>query len=119
MLRSFTLLIIGMFCTTIAISQTTIQGKIAETGTGEPVLFAAVALYKNDVLISGAESDLDGNYSFTDVSPGSYDIEASFVGLQSQRIVGVVAKDGKVNIVNIQMEQASVLATQEEIVIKE
>ena len=119
MLRSFTLLIIGMFITTIAISQTTIQGKISETGTGEPVLFAAVALYKNDVLIAGAESDFDGNYSFTDVSPGSYDIEASFVGLQSQKIIGVVAKDGKVNIVNIKMEQASVLATQEEIVIKE
>jgi outer membrane receptor for ferrienterochelin and colicin len=119
MLRSFILLIIGVLCTTIAISQTTIQGKITETGTGEPVLFAAVALYKNDVLITGAESDFDGNYSFTDVSPGTYDIEASFVGLQSQKLVGVVAKDGKVNIVNIEMEQASVLATQEEIVIKE
>lgn len=100
-------------------SQTTIQGKISETGTGEPVLFAAVALYKNDVLITGAESDFDGNYTFTDVSPGTYDIEASFVGLQSQKLVGVVAKDGKTNIVNIEMEQASVLATQEEIVIKE
>lgn len=119
MLRSFTLLIIAFFCTTIAISQTTIQGKISEVDTGEPVLFATVALYKNDVLISGTESDFDGNYSFTDVSPGSYDIEASFVGLQSQRLAGVVAKDGKVNVVNIELEQRSVLATEEEIVIKE
>jgi len=119
MLRSFTLLIIALFCTTIAISQTTIQGKISEVDTGEPVLFATVALYKNDVLITGAESDFDGNYSFSDVSPGTYDLEASFVGLQSQRLAGVVVKDGKVNIVNIELEQASVLATSEDIVIVE
>ena len=119
MIKNLSLLLISLFCASVAMSQTTIQGKITEVETGEPVLFAAVALYKNDVLITGTESDFDGNYSFADLSPGTYDVEVSILNLQDQRIAGVVAKEGKVNILNVKMEEASILATQQEIVIKE
>ena len=116
MLEKITLLIIGILCTTIAISQTTIQGKISEKKSGEPVLFATLSLYKNDVLITGTESDYDGNYIFDNVTSGVYDIESSFVGFQSQRIVGIVVKDGRVNKVDIEMEQDSILIEEIDIV---
>jgi outer membrane receptor protein involved in Fe transport len=119
MIKNLSLLLIALFCASVAIGQTTIQGKITEVETGEPVLFAAVALYKNDVLITGTESDFDGNYSFADLSPGTYDVEVTILNLQDQRISGVVAKEGKVNILNVKMEEASILATQQDIVIKE
>lgn len=100
----------------MAFSQTTIQGKISEEDTGEAVLFATIALYKNDVLMQGAESDFDGNYSFSDIDPGTYDIEVTFLGLQTQRITGIIAKAGKVNLVNVSMKEESVLIEGVEIV---
>ena len=99
------LLLLFMLFGGVAFSQTTIQGKITEEATGEAVLFATIALYKNDVLMSGTESDFDGNYSFSDIDPGTYAIEVSFLGLATQRIQGIIAKAGKVNVVDISMKE--------------
>ena len=58
------------------IAQTSLEGNVTDVTNGDPILFGAVALYKNDVLITGVETDLDGNYFFSDVDPGTYDVEA-------------------------------------------
>jgi outer membrane receptor protein involved in Fe transport len=76
-------------------AQTSLEGKITEEGTGEPVIFATVALYKGGTLISGSESDLDGNYIFSNIYPGTYDVEVSFIGLATRRENGVIVKNGK------------------------
>ena len=93
----------------MAFGQTSIQGKITEEASGEAVLFATIALYKNGVLMQGVESDFDGNYSFSDIDPGTYDLEVSFLGLTTQRVQGVIAKAGKVNMVNVAMKEESQL----------
>ncbi|NNF20986.1 MAG: TonB-dependent receptor plug domain-containing protein [Saprospiraceae bacterium] len=116
MLKNFTLFILCFFFSGLAISQTSLQGKITEEGTGEAVLFATIALYKNDVLLTGTESDFDGNYFFSDIDPGTYDIEVSFLGLQTQRIAGIVAKAGKVNVADVSMKEEGVLVDVIEIV---
>jgi len=100
----------------VAFSQTSLQGKITQVADGEVVLFANVALYKNDVLITVVESDFDGNFSFSDIDPGTYDVESSFLGLQTTRVSGVVAKAGKVNIVDVVMKEEGVLVDVIEIV---
>ncbi len=114
--KNFTLFILCLFISGIAFSQTSLQGKITEEGTGEVVLFATIALYKNEVLLTGTESDFDGNYFFSDIDPGTYDIEVSFLGLQTQRVAGVVAKAGKVNIVDVFMKEEGVLVDVIEII---
>ena len=70
-----------------------ISGKIVDKEMGDVLLFANVALFQNDILITGTETDLDGNFQFTNLEPGLYDIEASYVGYQSQRLVGVEIKE--------------------------
>ena len=89
----FFLLIIGIQATT----QTTLEGKVSDAENGEAVLFCTVALYKNDVLTDGAESDLDGNYFFSNVEPGTYDVEVSYVGYTTERQVGVIVNAGRTN----------------------
>ncbi len=76
-------------------AQTSLQGKITEEGSGEAVIFGTVALYKGGVLISGTESDFDGNYIFADLDPGTYDVEVRFIGLATRREQGVIVKNGK------------------------
>ena len=93
-----------MLFATMAISQTSLQGKVTEAENGEPVLFGNVALYKNGVLVTGIETDFDGNYHFSNIDPGTYDIESSYVGLGTVKISGVIIMAGRINFLDIIME---------------
>lgn len=56
--------------------------------TEEPVIFGAVALYNNNVLVGSMYTDFDGHFSFSLSSHQSsldYTIEVSYVVLQTKR----------------------------------
>ncbi len=73
-----------------------LEGIITDSLTSDPILFATIALYKNGVIIDGTESDLDGRY-YIKVEPGVYDVEVSYIGYMSQRIVDVnVSPENKI-----------------------
>ncbi|MBK8348897.1 MAG: carboxypeptidase regulatory-like domain-containing protein [Saprospiraceae bacterium] len=91
------------------IAQTTIEGKVTDAKSGEPILFGTIALYRGGVLITGTETDLEGNFFVSDVQPGTYDMEASYVGYAAQRQTGIVIKAGKTNRVNFQLSDDAVL----------
>jgi len=80
---------------TFLTAQSSLEGKVIEAESGEPVIFGNVAIYKNGVLITGTETDFDGNYSMSNIDPGTYDVEASYIGFQPQRQTGVVVLAGK------------------------
>lgn len=100
-----------------ASAQTALQGKVTEADSGEPVIFGSVAIYKNGVLITGVETDLDGNYSFSNIDPGTYDVEVSYIGLQTQRITDVKVFAGKANKLDVQMGTGGVIL--DEVVVTE
>jgi hypothetical protein len=87
----------------------TIQGKVTEEGTGEPVIFCNVILYKGGMEVTGATTDLDGNYSVSNLDPGDYDVEVSYVGYQPQLIKGVRVFAGRVIALNIELSQGVLL----------
>ena len=39
------------------VAQTTIEGKVTDAKSGEPILFGTIALYRGGVLITGTETD--------------------------------------------------------------
>ncbi|HMQ61645.1 MAG TPA: TonB-dependent receptor [Flavilitoribacter sp.] len=85
------------------LAQTSLSGKITDKESGEPILFGTVVLYKNGNLYQGTETDLDGNYSFSNIDPGNYDIEASYTGYQPQRTEGVQVLAGKAIKLDLQL----------------
>lgn len=87
----------------ILLGQTTLQGKIMDRESLETVPFATVAIYKNGSLITGTDTDFDGNYLFSNIDPGTYDVEASFLGYATSRITGVVVNADKANQLNFEM----------------
>ena len=105
LLLFFSLLITGAS----AYAQTTLQGKVTDKETGEPILFGSVALYKNGVLITGTETDFDGNYNFTELDPSTYDVEVSYVGYSKQRVTSVKVLAGKANKLDMEMTPEGVL----------
>jgi len=86
-----------------AFGQTSLEGSVSDAESGEPILFGTVAIYKGDLLITGTETDLDGNYFLSTIDPGTYDLEVSYVGYTTQRQTGVVVKAGKVNRINFEI----------------
>jgi hypothetical protein len=69
-----------------------IQGKVVdEVGDGIP--FANVAVFKDGLLETGAQTDFDGLYSISGLTPGTYDVEASYQG-NKQRISGITVSSG-------------------------
>ncbi len=100
----------------ISIAQTSLQGKVTDGASNEPILFGTVALMKDGNIIKGVETDLDGNYYFSDINPGTYDVEASYVGYTASRLTGVLVKADKSNKLDLEITEG-VLA--DEIVITE
>ena len=100
-----------------AFSQTSLEGKVTDNETGEPILFGTIAVFKGSLLLTGTETDLDGNYILSTLDPGTYNIEVSYVGYTTLRQTGVIVLAGKVNRLNFEISQSGVLM--EEVVISE
>ncbi len=65
--------------------QATITGKVAEESTKEMMEFVNIGLFtvSDSSVVSGTESDKNGNYFFKDVKAGNYFVRVSFVGFET------------------------------------
>ncbi len=111
MARYLLLSLTFILCSTMVFSQTSLQGKVTDVETGEPILFGTIAVYKNGELITGGETDFDGNYSINPLDPGTYDVEASYTGYTASRVTGVLVSAGKANKLDLQITEG-ILATE-------
>ena len=107
--RAIFALFLIVFTVKVSSGQTSLQGKVMDVETKEAILFCNVGLYRNEVLIRVEETDLDGNYIFSNIDPGTYFVEISYVGYQTQRIQGVLVQAGKSNQLNAELTQGVIL----------
>ena len=88
-----------------AVLEGSIAGQVTDASTGE-------ALPGVNVIIAGtatgAATDIDGRYIIQGVAPGTYSLQASFIGYQTRSISGVEVRDGQVTTLNIQLGQEGV-----------
>ncbi len=83
----FTILtLLTIFILDNAVGQTVIRGKITDKESNDPIIGANVVEYdKNDRVVSGTISDLNGNYVLQVTYPDA-EIRYSFIGSKSQTI---------------------------------
>lgn len=105
MKRILLLLVMVISSWMVVHGQTSLEGQVTDGSSGETLPFATVAIYKDGNLITGGDTDFDGNYFFSDIDPGTYDIEASFIGYTAQRQTGVVIQAGKTNRLNFAISE--------------
>ncbi len=110
-MKKHLLLLFCVFSCVVLSAQTSIEGKIIDEETNEGLISAQVALYKNDVFITGTVTDFDGNYAITSIEPGTYAVEAQYTGYPAKRTTGVTVKAGKTNRVNISLSQGVEIET--------
>jgi outer membrane receptor protein involved in Fe transport len=75
-----------------------ISGKLIDSTTNKPVEFASVAVYdKNNKVVDGAMTDMNGAFTVKNLAKGSYKVVASFIGYKNTTI-------GKVDLANNKAE---------------
>ncbi|MEL6140505.1 MAG: TonB-dependent receptor [Bacteroidota bacterium] len=91
-------------------AQTALSGKVVdEDNNNDPLPFATVALKKGDNVVLGTNTDIDGNYFFSNVDPGTFDVEVTYTGYATRRIEGVEIFAGKTNVVDVGLTSGVVL----------
>ncbi|MEL6659170.1 MAG: TonB-dependent receptor [Bacteroidota bacterium] len=114
-MKQLVLLVVAAFGITIASYAQTgvIKGQVTDALTNEPVAFADVLVLGTD---KGISTDLDGNFEITGLTPGLYDVRASYLGYEEQTQYEIQVTTARPIEVNFAMaEQAELL---EEVVVK-
>ncbi len=86
-----------------SLAQATLQGQVNDAKTGEPIIFGMVAVYQNGVLITGFQTDFDGNYTINEIPEGSYEVVFSYTGYSDYKVTGVEILEGKSNVLKTQL----------------
>ncbi len=86
-------------------AQTILKGLVMDAKTDEPVLFATIAVYQHNELITGTETDLDGKYIIKNLDSGIYDVEISYVGYHKYIRVGCVVRKGTCDEINFDLSE--------------
>ena len=104
MLRFLIFTFLSLLLSLSAFSQRgVIKGTVKDASNGEPVPFANVVLLEGDSEVDGATTDFNGNYTIKDIHPGEYNLSASFVGYQTQKITGLVVAADKITFYDFKM----------------
>ena len=92
-------------------------GKLAGTATdksnGEPLIGVNILI---EGTLLGATTDLDGNYYILNIPPGTYTIEAQYIGYRTVTFQNIEINTDLTTELNIVMQEA-VLEMEEEIVV--
>src|SRR5688500_1617556 len=66
-----------------------LAGKLIDKNTREPIAFGAVVVKMNGSQKGYTQTDINGVYSISPLTPGSYTVEAPYVGYNTRVINGV------------------------------
>lgn len=93
------------FLSPVLLAQGSIEGRVMDKKYKEPLTGAAILI---EGTTNGTTADIDGNFKLT-VNPGKYTLIVSYVSYTTQKIQNVNVERSKPAIVNIDMEEASLV----------
>jgi outer membrane receptor protein involved in Fe transport len=82
----------------------TLKGKVTDKETKEPIPFANIIVEMGGTQAGGTTSDFDGNYTIKPLTPGKYDIKATYIGYKPMQIRGFIIKSDQIGFQNIDLE---------------
>lgn len=85
-----------------------LQGKVIDKATKEPIPFTNIVIENKGTQAGGTASDFDGKYTIKPITPGTYDVKASFLGYKPVQITGIPIRSGTIEYLNIELESTAV-----------
>jgi len=104
---------INLFIVVNAQENAVLYGKITEKNNSEILIGANISLKGTN---KGTSTGIDGTYRISDIKPGTYDFEITYIGYKKTVVTGVKLLKGEERKLDIQLEPTS-LTIDEEIVI--
>lgn len=107
MKRLITILFFFLLLTGIALAGTTgkLKGKVTDQQTGEPLIGANVLMVGTSF---GAATNINGEYTITNLQPGSYEVRFSYIGYQTKTISNIRVSTDLTTELNSQLEPEGV-----------
>lgn len=102
----FLILIVLLFVSFNVNGQAALSGKVTDADTGETILFGDIVVYQNGKLITGEQTDFDGNYIISPIDTGTYEVVFKYVGYQDVKVEKVEAKSDKETNLDIAISQS-------------
>ncbi len=90
-----------------------IVGKVSEKNSGAPVIGANILIQGTNF---GAAADIEGFYSISNISPGTYVLSVTSIGYKKSIIQNVIVKIDLTTEINVELEQ-TVIEGEEVIII--
>ncbi len=85
-----------------------LQGKVIDKATKEPIPFTNIIIENKGTQAGGTSSDIDGKYTIKPITPGTYDVKASFLGYKPVQITGIPVRSGMIEYLNIELESSAI-----------
>ncbi|MBL7904648.1 MAG: carboxypeptidase-like regulatory domain-containing protein [Bacteroidales bacterium] len=86
----------------------TLRGKVIDKTTKEAIPFVNIIVELGGTQTGGTTSDFDGNYTIKPITPGKYNLKATFVGYKPIMVQGIVIKSDQISFQNIEMESTMI-----------
>ncbi|MFH1118819.1 MAG: TonB-dependent receptor [Bacteroidota bacterium] len=86
----------------------TLRGKVIDKSTKEPIPFVNIIVELGGTQAGGTTSDFDGNYTIKPITPGKYNLKATFVGFKPVLVQGVIIKSDQISFQNVEMESTMI-----------
>jgi len=84
----------------------TLQGKVIDGQTDEPIPFANIIVELGGKMVNGGTTDFDGNYKIKPIQPGKYDVKISYIGYKKKMYQGVIINANKIRFLDIKLESS-------------
>jgi len=100
--KLFVFAILCIFYQSLQAQSGIIKGRVLNKMNNEPVPFANVVIQGTT---SGAAADENGEYQITNLIPGQYNVEASFVGFRKSIVYEIQVTNARPALVDFSMEE--------------
>lgn len=104
-LKFFLFVLLGVISTAQAQNSGTVSGKIIEKSNSAPISYATVSIKDNGKVVSGVNTDDNGDFTIKNLTLKSYTIEIQYIGFRKYIGSVILSDDKKKATVNVSLEE--------------
>ncbi|NUM51788.1 MAG: TonB-dependent receptor [Flavobacteriales bacterium] len=101
-MRTFLVIVNSFFSVCIFSQNAVIKGRISDAINNEPIPYANIVVQDTE---RGVSSDVDGNFVISNLTPGLYTLQASFIGYKKKTIFEIQVNNAFPTFVEFKLEQ--------------
>ncbi len=104
-LKFFLFALLGVFATAQAQNAGVVSGKITEKSNNAPISYATVSIKDNGKVVTGVNTDDNGDFTIKNLALKSYTIEIQYIGFRKYIGSVILSDSKKTAIVNVSLEE--------------